>query len=158
MNDINGIFCVMLPVTDLARSAAWYRDLLGLTYAREFFNDDGMVTGCAVVDPDARYMISFRLRSTTLGDPDLRGEHPIILAVPSRAALARVESHAASLGYRPNSGEHGDAAWVEVVDPDGIVLRFAFLTNPTTDFTGIHFDTAGDASSYTEPKLSSLVR
>ncbi|MFI7708744.1 VOC family protein [Nonomuraea sp. NPDC049480] len=38
----------MLPVSDLASSAAWYRDLLGLEYAREF-ERDGVVTGCALL-------------------------------------------------------------------------------------------------------------
>ena len=31
-----GIVQVTIPVTDLAHSAAWYRDLLSLSYVREF--------------------------------------------------------------------------------------------------------------------------
>jgi catechol 2,3-dioxygenase-like lactoylglutathione lyase family enzyme len=155
-DDIGGIFVAMLPVTDLARTAAWYRDLLGMTYAREFLNDDGIVTGCAIAAPDAGYLIAFRLRSTTAGAPDLRGEHPVILSVPSREALSRIESHAALLGCDPKSGEHGDAAWVEVVDPDGICLRFAYPTNNSTQFTGVHFHRDGRTTFYDTPKLSQL--
>jgi predicted enzyme related to lactoylglutathione lyase len=40
---------VSLPVTDLSRSAVFYRDVLGLTYAREF-TDGQTITGCAVAD------------------------------------------------------------------------------------------------------------
>jgi catechol 2,3-dioxygenase-like lactoylglutathione lyase family enzyme len=74
--DLLGILVVSLPVTDLARSAAWYRDLLGLDYVREF-GDGERVTGCALADFAAHYMIALRLRSTTQRRADLRGEHPI---------------------------------------------------------------------------------
>jgi catechol-2,3-dioxygenase len=33
--DLTGIVQVCIPVTDLARSAAWYRDLLGLSHAHD---------------------------------------------------------------------------------------------------------------------------
>ena len=49
--DLIGIVVVALPVTDLARSAAWYRDLLDLDYVREF-GDGSHVTGCALADFD----------------------------------------------------------------------------------------------------------
>lgn len=151
--EVTGIAVAMLPVSDLAVSAAWYRDLLGLEYAREFRNDDGLVTGCALADFRTGYMISFRLRSATAGRPDLRGEHPIIVAVPDRPALDRIRARAAALGYRPTSGEHLDAAWVEVVDPDGIATRFAFPTFPKR-FVGARFHRDGRTSLYEAPHLS----
>jgi catechol 2,3-dioxygenase-like lactoylglutathione lyase family enzyme len=151
--DITGIVVGMLPVTDLAVSAAWYRDLLGIPYLREFAGPDGVVTGCAVADLDTGYMISFRLRGTTAGRPDLRGEHPIILQVRDRAALDRVRARAQALGYRPTGGEHADAAWVEVVDPDGIATRFAVLTSPRATFMGVVFHEDGSATHYDMPRL-----
>ena len=51
--DLAGIVQVTIPVGDLARSAAWYRDLLDLDYVREF-GDDDRVTGCALADWAAR--------------------------------------------------------------------------------------------------------
>jgi catechol 2,3-dioxygenase-like lactoylglutathione lyase family enzyme len=79
-------------VSDLARSAAWYRDLLGLDYVREF-SRGGRVTGCALADWNARY-----LRATIAGEPDLRGEHPIIVEAADAAASGCVpgRGHAAS--------------------------------------------------------------
>ncbi|HET6937514.1 MAG TPA: VOC family protein, partial [Nocardioides sp.] len=62
--DVLGIVQVTIPVSDLARSSAWYRDLLGLEYVREFVGD-GQVTGTALADWDARYLVALRLRSTT---------------------------------------------------------------------------------------------
>ena len=50
--NITGIVQVSLAVSDLTRSAAFYRDALGLTYAREF-GDAHRVTGCALADFDA---------------------------------------------------------------------------------------------------------
>ena len=76
-----------MPGTDLARSAAFYRDLLALTYAREF-GDGATVTGCALADFDAGYMLALRRRDTTAGHADLRGEHPIIVGVPARDTLS----------------------------------------------------------------------
>lgn len=49
VRDITGVVVVAIPVTDLAASAAWYRDLLDLSYVREF-GDDDTVTGCALAD------------------------------------------------------------------------------------------------------------
>jgi hypothetical protein len=73
--DLLGIVQVTVPVADLVRSARWYRDLLDLEYVREF-GDEAVVTGCALADFTGRYLIALRLRSTTRGEADLRGEHP----------------------------------------------------------------------------------
>jgi catechol 2,3-dioxygenase-like lactoylglutathione lyase family enzyme len=83
--DVTGILVASVPVRDLARSAAWYRDLLDLDYVREF-SDDERVTGCGLVDRTAHYMIALRLRSTIAGEPDLRGEHPIIVEAADAGA------------------------------------------------------------------------
>jgi catechol 2,3-dioxygenase-like lactoylglutathione lyase family enzyme len=112
----------MLFVTDLMKSVTWYRDLLGLTYLREFENAD-TVTGCSLADPEAGYLLSFRLRSATAGQPDARGEHPLIFGVHDVETLDRVYAHAEALGYRPTRGAHTDAQWVEVIDPDGMSTR-----------------------------------
>jgi catechol 2,3-dioxygenase-like lactoylglutathione lyase family enzyme len=152
--DLTGIVTAMLPVTDLATSVAWYRRLLGLRYVREF-ETDGVVTGCALADPAGGYLLSFRLRSATAGDPDLRGEHPLIFGVRDRPALERIRAHATDLGYHPTSGEHGDAAWVEVVDPDGIATRFAWPTGDMSAFSGVRFHPDGRTSFYGAPRLTS---
>jgi catechol 2,3-dioxygenase-like lactoylglutathione lyase family enzyme len=150
--DIQGVLVAMLPVTDLARSAAFYRDLLGLTYRREF-SRAGVVTGCALVAPGGAYAVSLRRRDTTPGRADLRAEHPLIFRVPDRAALDRVQANAERHGLAPTRGAHADAEYVEVVDPDGICTRFAVALRPWDAFAGAEFTADGTVREYGEPVL-----
>lgn len=150
--DLRGIVVVALPVSDLARSAAWYRDLLDLDYVREFV-DDSHITGCALADFAARYMIALRLRSTTQGSPDLRGEHPIILEAQDADAAARVRDRATRLGIPHTSGRHADGTWTEFVDPDGICLRILHDADGPQTFIGVHTTAAGEMSFYSSPRL-----
>jgi catechol 2,3-dioxygenase-like lactoylglutathione lyase family enzyme len=148
----SGVLAAMLFVTDLAKSVAWYRDLLGLTYLREF-ETAGTVTGCSLADPDAGFLLSFRLRSATAGRPDARGEHPLIFGVADPETLDRVYAHADALGYRPARGEHTDAQWVEVIDPDGMSTRFAFPTGDWHRFSGVRGSVDGGIGLYDHPVL-----
>jgi catechol 2,3-dioxygenase-like lactoylglutathione lyase family enzyme len=150
--DLLGVVQVTIPVTDLARSAAWYRDLLGLTYVREFTSDHG-VTGCALADWKARYFIALRLRSTTAGDADLRGEHPVILEATDAAAAQRLRDRARARGIHSTSGTHMDATWIEFVDPDGIAVRIVHSATGPTTFIGVDFTAAGAAAFYDIPRL-----
>ena len=148
----SGVLAAMLFVTDLMKSVTWYRDLLGLTYLREFENA-GTVTGCSLADPEAGYILSFRLRSATAAQPDARGEHPLIFGVHDVETLDRVYAHAEALGYRPARGEHTDAHWVEVIDPDGMSTRFAYPIGDWYTFTGVRGSADGGVALYHEPVL-----
>jgi len=150
--DLRGILVVALPVSDLARSAAWYRDLLDLDYVREF-GDDSHVTGCALADFTAHYMIALRLRSTTQGAADLRGEHPIILEARDADAAARVRDRATRLGIPHTSGRHADGTWTEFVDPDGVCLRILHDADGPQSFMGVRTTATGDISLYSSPRL-----
>jgi catechol 2,3-dioxygenase-like lactoylglutathione lyase family enzyme len=136
--DITGIVQACFAVSDLARSAAFYRDALGLTYAREF-GDAHQVTGCALADFDAGFMIALRRRDSTQGGGDMRGEHPVIVGVADRSALDRIFERLTTQGFHPARGEHADAAWVEVVAPDGICARFA-VAHAKPEFFGVRPD------------------
>ena len=151
--DIQGVLVAMLPVTDIARSAAFYRDLLGLTYRREFTRD-GVVTGCSLGAPGDAFAVSLRRRDTTPGNADLRAEHPLIFRVPDDAALDRVHAHAQRLGFAPTRGEHADAAYVEVVDPDGIRTRFGVARRPWDTFVGVRVAADGTMTEYARPSLT----
>jgi catechol 2,3-dioxygenase-like lactoylglutathione lyase family enzyme len=153
--DVLGIAVGMIPVTDLARSAAFYRRLLGLTYAREFSNPDGTVTGCGLYDAAARWGITFRLRRNTAGDPDLAGEHPLALRVRDLAALERVEARARELGCFVGRGRHLDGDWVRVVDPDGIETVLAVPPDPAvSSFVGGRMADRRPVDLYSEPLLA----
>ncbi len=153
--DITGIVQVTVPVTDLARSAAFYRDLLGLTYVREF--DDGtQVTGCALADFDARYLIALRRRDTLRSgaEADLRGEHPVVVEAASPEAAARVRDRGAALGIDSTGGTHADGTWLEFLDPDGIALRVVHSPTAVESFLGVNVAAeAGAAGFYDRPRL-----
>jgi catechol 2,3-dioxygenase-like lactoylglutathione lyase family enzyme len=142
------ILAVAIPVSDLARSAAWYRDLLDLEYVREF-SDGERVTGCGLADWTAHYMIALRLRSTVTGEPDLRGEHPIVLEAADPAAAARIRARAEALGIPVTSGEHLDGTWLEFPDPDGIALRVIHSAAGPRGFLGV-----GTDGVYDTPRLA----
>jgi catechol 2,3-dioxygenase-like lactoylglutathione lyase family enzyme len=152
--ELLGVVQVTIPVSDLARSAAWYRDLLDLHYVREFTSDH-RVTGCALADWKARYLIALRLRSTTAGDADLRGEHPVILEAIDAAAAERLRVRARARGIDSTSGTHLDGTWIEFVDPDGIAVRIVHSATGPTTFIGVDF-TADEAAFYDSPRLAEL--
>ena len=152
---IRGIVQVTIPVTDLARSAAFYRDLLGLEYVREF-GDGADVTGCALADFDAQYLVALRRRDTLRSgaDADLRGEHPIIVEARSPEAAGRIRDRATAMGVPSTAGTHADGTWIEFLDPDGIALRVVHSPTLSDSFFGVVFPAEGEPSFYDEPRLA----
>ena len=150
--DLLGIVQVTIPVSDLGRSAAWYRDLLGLEYVREFVSD-GQVTGNALADWEAGYLIALRLRSTTAAPADLRGEHPVILEANGPDAAERIRARAVARGIRSTSGVHADASWTEYLDPDGIAVRVVHSLSGPRGFMGVEFRTGEEPALYDVPRL-----
>src|SRR3954451_4752758 len=160
--DLLGIVQVTIPVSDLAHSSAWYRDLLGLEYVREFVAD-GQVTGTALADWDARYLVALRLRSTTAAQADLRGEHPVILEAAGQEAAERIRARATGRGIRSTSGLHAarsrtedlqpDGSWTEYLDPDGIAVRIVHSAAGPQGFMGGEFQPGEEPVFYDVPRL-----
>ena len=151
--DLAGLVQVTIPVTDLARSAAWYRDLLGLEYAREFGTGE-RVTGCALADWSAPYLVALRLRSTTAGDADLRGEHPIVVEAADAAAAGRVKARAQAMGLRWTGGRHADGSWTEFLDPDGIAVRVVHDAAGPRSFLGVRWTAPDGVEFYERARLT----
>jgi catechol 2,3-dioxygenase-like lactoylglutathione lyase family enzyme len=150
---IRGIVQATIPVSDLARSARFYSQLLGLRYVREF-GDGTTVTGCALADFDARYFLALRRRDRLAGgEADLRGEHPVIVEAESSEAAECIRERATRLGIPSTSGTHTDGTWIEFLDPDGIALRVVHTATPTESFLGVTFGPDGEQSFYGEPQL-----
>ena len=146
-----GIAVGALFVSDLRTSADFYGALFGLDYLREF-SVDGQVTGCALGRADLDFALAFRLRGSD-GHPYPPGEHPLEWSVRDRAALEAFRERAGALGLQPNSGEHDDAAWVEVLDPDGIGVRVVLPLRRWTEFHGYEWQD-GAYRSVPAPLLS----
>jgi catechol 2,3-dioxygenase-like lactoylglutathione lyase family enzyme len=150
---IRGIVQATVPVSDLARSAAFYQDLLALRYVREF-GDGTTVTGCALADFDARYLIALRRRDTLGGGAaDLRGEHPVIVEALSAEAAERIRERARARGIPSTSGTHADGTWIEFLDPDGVALRVVHTPTATESFLGVAFSADGTQRFYDQPRL-----
>lgn len=138
---VTGLFEVHLPVADLKRAVAFYRDVLGLTVARVFPNrgvaffwvgpaGEAMLGLWAVGDGPQRLALHTAFRSTV--------DH--VLEATSRLRAAGVEP----LDF---SGEPADEpvvlAWMPAVaiycrDPDGHLLEYlAMLPNPPRPDAGV---------------------
>jgi catechol 2,3-dioxygenase-like lactoylglutathione lyase family enzyme len=155
---LRGIVQATIPVSDLARSARFYQDLLGLQYVREF-GDGSTITGCALADFNAHFFIALRRRDTLVaGGADLRGEHPVIVEAESPEAADHIRRQASRLGISSTSGTHADGTWIEFLDPDGIALRVVHSPTPTETFLGITFGPDGTQRFYHQPRLDVPIR
>ena len=118
-----GIHHVKLPVSDLARSQAWYDRVLDLETVIEFV-EDGVLRGVALGRDGRRPEIALR------HDPDraraLSGFDAVALLVPSRDDVQRWSARLDDLG-EPHGGlvqgHAGGAVLVGLHDPDGIEIR-----------------------------------
>jgi catechol 2,3-dioxygenase-like lactoylglutathione lyase family enzyme len=119
---ITGLHHAKIPVSDLARSRAWFESLLGLQTEIEFRDDDGTVRGVAY-RPIGGFRIA--LREDPARASALAGWDPLALAVATRADLDAI---AAELDARRI--DHGPViqatlGWLMSVEaPGGIQLRF----------------------------------
>jgi catechol 2,3-dioxygenase-like lactoylglutathione lyase family enzyme len=150
-----GILVAMLPVADLAVSAAFYARLLGLELRREFIAD-GQVTGCSLSRADLPYALNLRRKAALpTGDADLSGEHPIIWRVADQAGLDRFRKHAEHLGLDPVSRRHDDGDLICVVDPDGHDVLVGLPVRAWTTFQGYELTATGYRPSHDRPLLES---
>jgi catechol 2,3-dioxygenase-like lactoylglutathione lyase family enzyme len=145
---------VKLPVVDLARSVAWYRELLDMELVAEF-REGGELRGAQLMDATG-FGIALRDREHCAGRPDLTGFDVVALEVGSVDDLHRLDERAASLGgARSGVADRGpQGAYLDVTDPDGTVLRF-LANNPINPgrFLGVDFDGQGSATFYDTPTL-----
>ena len=111
------------------------------------------MTGNALANWDAGYMIALRLRSTTAAPADLRGEHPVILEAAGPEAAERIRARAVAHGIRSTSGVHADASWTEYLDPDGIAVRVVHTVSAPRAFLGVEFRTGEEPAFYDVPRL-----
>ena len=118
-----GIHHVKLPVSDVARSRAWYERVLGFETSIEFV-EDGFVAGVGLRRQGCQPQIALR------HDPDraqaLSGFDAVALLVESRDEMHQWISQLDRLG-EPNgglvTGHHGGSVLVGLHDPDGIEIR-----------------------------------
>jgi catechol 2,3-dioxygenase-like lactoylglutathione lyase family enzyme len=123
MASINGIHHVKLPVSDVARSRAWYERVLGFELAIEFV-EDGEVRGVALRRNDCPPDIALR------HDPDrakvLAGFDALALLVPTREDVHAWKAALDDAGEPHHgvvTGHGGGVVLVGLRDPDGVEIR-----------------------------------
>ncbi len=118
-----GIHHLKLPVSDLARSRAWYESRLGYVLAVEFV-EGGTLTGIAMRHPDGGPELAFRLNpSRALASA---GFDYFTIGVPDKEAIERLADHLTELGERHAGVHFASIGWIlpELHDPDGHEVRF----------------------------------
>jgi hypothetical protein len=153
IDGLDRIAQVKLPVTDLAHSVNWYRQLFDLRLWAEFA-EDGVVRGAGLIDPRGRFNIALRDREACAGRPDLRGHDVVAFLPDTRSVLDDLIARCDRLGIA-----HGDVhetpagSILDIPDPDGTVLRFYHFTAPTEGFTGIETRDGEYVVTYHAPRL-----
>lgn len=120
---IDGIHHIKLPVSDLARSRAWYEQVLGFRVTMEFA-EDGEVRGVALAREGCQPQIA--LRTDPARARALAGFDPVALLVDSREdvhAWAAALDEAGQAHGGVVTGHGGGAVLVGLHDPDGIEIR-----------------------------------
>jgi catechol 2,3-dioxygenase-like lactoylglutathione lyase family enzyme len=129
-----GIHHVKFPVTDLARSRAWYEELFGLTPEMEFPDDDGVVRGVAY-EPTAGVAIA--LRENPAAARGIAGFDPVSFAIADRAAADAWVARLDERGIEHSPVIDATVGWLVVFhDPDGTELHLYSVERHGLDQSG----------------------
>lgn len=122
MAKIRGIRGVKIPVSDLARSIEWYREVFGYEVTWEFADEDGVVRGVAGWVGGGAAGLGLRLNPGKARA--IAGFDPVNWAVETRADLREWIERLDELGI-PHSPEiEASIGWLLVFnDPDGLEIH-----------------------------------
>jgi catechol 2,3-dioxygenase len=111
---------VRLQVSDLARSLAWYGDVLGL---RVLHRADGQAT--LGTHGDDRPLVELHERPGAAPAPHRGrlGLYHFAILLPDRAALGRFVAHLAEVGERAGASDHLVSEALYLNDPDGLGIE-----------------------------------
>jgi len=152
---IDRLLQVKVPVTDVARSARWYAQLLGMRLAMEFVEEDEL-RGVVLVEPSTGARIALRDRAHSSSNPVLAGFDLINFEMTSLQALEGFAERCDRLGIANTGVHHFDGgAGMDVPDPDGTALRFHFAPG-RPPFVGFRMDPHGGHDAYDQPRLRDI--
>lgn len=148
---------VKLPVSDLRRSATWYRALFDLELVTEYV-EDGEVRGVSLLDRDAGFEIALRQREYCAGQPQLAGFDVFALRSPTRELVATVAERCDQFGIQHTDvwDFPGYGAGLDIPDPDGTPVRIVWHDPEggfASGFLGVATDAEGKPQPYREPRL-----
>ncbi|WP_223165537.1 VOC family protein [Lentzea indica] len=120
---LEGIHHVKLPVSDLEKSLAWYRDHLGYQEVMHFV-EEGVLMGIALAHPNGGPGFAIRLNPEVAAGA--RGFDFFAIGVPGEAAINALAAHLAAQGVAHNGVMRTPVGWLlsGITDPDGYDIRF----------------------------------
>src|SRR5205809_6424464 len=123
IHELAGVHHVKIPVTDLARSLRWYRQVFGLRPTIEFPEAHGVVRGFSGEIPGLLpTMVSFRVNPAAA--EGCRGFDPVSFAVQGRDDLERWVEHLDGVGVKHSPIVEASIGWLLIFDdPDGLTLH-----------------------------------
>lgn len=118
-----GIHHLKLPVSDLARSEAWYESRLGYTRALEFI-EDGKLMGVCLLHPAGGPDLALRLDPARAAAA--AGFDYFAIGVPDEASIRELGAHLTALGDEHAGVHPATLGWILPMthDPDGHEIRF----------------------------------
>ena len=127
---ILGLHHVRIPVTDVWRSRDWYISLLGFVPVLDLEEEQSLV-GVVLRHPEG---IVLGLHEDPLRAKVLRGFAVLGLSVLDRQQLQQLCHALDRQGISHSPIEEGHLGWyVDVPDPDGILVRFHTGTAPDSE-------------------------
>jgi catechol 2,3-dioxygenase-like lactoylglutathione lyase family enzyme len=139
-----GVHHLKLPVTDLARSRAWYESRLGYELQVEFV-EQGTLMGIGLAHPNGGPDLALRL------DPEraakAAGFDYFSIGVPDQATIEALAERLTALGEEHAGVHQATAGWILPMlhDPDGHEVRFYTVEHHT-----IH--PAGEVTTIEDPR------
>ena len=120
-DEILGLHHVKVPVTDLARSRAWYERVFDLEPKVEFKDADGIVRGVSYL-PKGGFALALREYPTLARA--MTGFDPFAILVESRQALDTWAHRLDDLAVDHTPVAMGATGWLFAFnDPDGLQLK-----------------------------------
>lgn len=127
MPDIASIHHVSVTVTDVDRSVAWYKDVLGLAELMKEDHPDGNGYAIVLGKPDFSLCVGLHTHSSNASEPcdeTRTGLDHVSFGVASRAELYTWAGHFKKLGVSHSSvNDQGAYAVLVFRDPDNIQLE-----------------------------------
>lgn len=129
MPDISAIHHVSVTVTDMDRSIAWYKELLGFEQLLEEKHPDGAGTGIVLGKPDWSLCVGLHVHDANESErfaESRTGLDHVGFLVSSRAELEAWEARLTELGVE-HSPINDDMEGIGILvfrDPDNIQLEF----------------------------------
>lgn len=134
--EIVGIRHLKFPVTDLARSRAWYERVFGLRVTLEFVDDDGQVRGVAGQMPGLG-PTQVALRVNPAAAQGCRDFDPFCFGVQDHADVEAWASYLDSLDIAHSPVIEATLGWLLVFsDPDGLEIHLYSWAEHGVDKTG----------------------